>query len=349
MAGVPVAADEGRNWQPANGEPFTLDGLWWLKENDGAYCRLPLRPGALDNVQAAVGRYAEYPAGARVRFQTDSISLSLRVNHGNDRLAWKVLSVTAMAGIELYEGPPRRMVFRKISIPVSGTEPYEVEFGPFPDRRTREFTLYLPMYAKLQSLEIALDPDADVNPPSGYAMDKPVVFYGTSFIQGGCASRASMNLPAQVGRLLAVDTINLGFAGDGRCEPEIARLIAEIDAACFVMGPILNDLELMRENYPRFVAILRQRRPERPIVLMSRLHTAGQSEPYEVNRLVREVYEKMRADGDRNVHFFDSFPLYADGSIHPTVEGLHPSDLGFKIIADALAPEIAQVCGLPEP
>jgi len=203
------------------------------------------------------------------------------------------------------------------------------------------------MYAKLRSLEISLDPGARIEPPTPFAIPRPVVFYGTSFIQGGCASRASMNLPALVGRMLAVDIVNLGFAGDGRSEPAMAELMAEIDAACFVMGPILNNLEVMRENYPRVVARLRQRWPDRPILLMTRLHTQGQSEPYVVNGLVREVWEKMRTAGDRNVYLFDSFPLYMDGSVHPTVEGLHPSDLGFKRIADALAPELAKILKLP--
>jgi hypothetical protein len=41
--------------------------------------------------------------------------------------------------------------------------------------------------------------------------------------------------------------------------------MAEIEAACFVMGPILNDLPLMTEYYPRFVARLRERWPTTPI------------------------------------------------------------------------------------
>jgi hypothetical protein len=81
-------------------------------------------------------------------------------------------------------------------------------------------------------------------------------------------------------------------------------------------------------------------------LLLTRLHTQGQSEPYEVNGLVREVWESMRAAGDRQVYLFDTFGLYQDGSVHPTVEGLHPSDLGFKIIADALAPELAKILAI---
>ena len=337
------AAAEAARWKPIPSDSFTVNGLWWLKENGGSLARVPQRAQSIDGLESRVWKYGQYPTGGRVRFKTDSRSLELRIDHGGDQFSWRELSLLAMAGIELYEGPPAQMVFRQISRPLSGTEPYVATFAENTDRELREYTLYLPMYAKLQSLEIAVDPHARIEPPTPYAMDKPVVFYGTSFIQGGCASRASMNLPALIGRMLAVDIVNLGFAGDGRCEPEIASLMAEIDAACFVMGPILNNLELMRENYPRFVARLRQRWPERPILLMTRLHTQGQSEPYEVNDLVRQVWKSMRAKGDRHVYFFDAFDLYRDGSVHPTVEGLHPSDLGFKIIADALAPELAKI------
>jgi len=342
-------AAEAAKWTPANSGAFTINGLWWLKENGGTYCRLPQRAAVMDQIEKRVWRYSRYPAGARLRFKTNSSSVELRIDHGGDSFSWKELSVTAMAGIELYEGPPDRMVFRRISRPVSGKEPYVADFGPFPERQLREFTFYLPMYAKLESLEIALDSDAKIEPPSPFKIDKPVVFYGTSFIQGGCASRASMNLPALIGRMLGVDIINLGFAGDGRCELAMAKLAAEIDAACFVMGPILNEPVLMRENYPRFVACIRQQRPDLPILLMTRLHTTGQTEPYSVNTLVREVWEKMRLAGDQHVYFFDSFVLYKDGSIHPTVEGLHPSDLGFKMIADALAPDMAKILGLSSP
>lgn len=34
-------ATEAAKWKPANASPFTVNGLWWLKENGGAYCRLP--------------------------------------------------------------------------------------------------------------------------------------------------------------------------------------------------------------------------------------------------------------------------------------------------------------------
>ena len=144
-----------------------------------------------------------------------------------------------------------------------------------------------------------------------------------------------------------MDIINLGFAGDGTYEPEMADLMTEIDAACFIIGPILNNTMLIQKNYFQFISHLRKQRPDCPILLMTRLQTLGQIEPFTVNILVRNIYEKMRKSGDRNIYYFDSFVLYHDGSIHPTAEGLHPSDLGFTIIAGLSNPLIAKILGIP--
>ena len=333
-------------WQAGSSGAFTVNGLCWLQENEGAYIRLPRRVSA---VNAGVWTFAQHPSGGRLRFRTNSGTLRLRIDHGNDGFPWPVMSSMAMAGIELYEGPPGQMVFRWVATPVSAKEPYELALPVRADGQMREYTLYLPMYAKLKSLDLGLDPEARLEPPTAFRLPRPVVFYGTSFVHGGCASRGSMNFPALVGRKLGLDIVNLGFAGDGRCEPEIADCLAEIEAACFVMGPILNDLPLMRERYAAFVARLRQRWPETPMVLMTRLHTVGQETPYAVNGLVQEVCAAMRATGDRHVHVFDAFTLYGDSAFYPSADGLHPSDYGFMLIADALAPVLAGVLGLGNP
>jgi hypothetical protein len=331
-------------WLAANSNPFEVNGLWWLKENEGAYIRLPRR---VASVNAGVWNMAQHPSGARVRFKTDSRTLKLRIDHGKDSFPWPMMSSMAMAGLELYEGPPEQMIFRWVATPASAKQAYDLTVPIVSRGEMKEYTLYLPMYAKLVSLDIGLDPDAVIEPPTPFRCPKPVVFYGTSFVQGGCASRGSMNFPAILGRKLGADIINLGFAGDGRCEPQIADCMAELDAACFVMGPILNDLPLMTKYYPRFVARLRERWPTTPILLMTRLHTVGQSTPYEVNALVQEVHRKMVDSGDRKVWLFDAFALYGDSGFYPTADGVHPTDYGFMTISDALAPILAEVLGLP--
>ena len=55
------------------------------------------------------------------------------------------------------------------------------------------------------------------------SIDKPVVFYGTSITQGGCASRPGMSFVNIVGRDLDVPVVNLGFSGSGLMELEMVR------------------------------------------------------------------------------------------------------------------------------
>jgi hypothetical protein len=49
-----------------------------------------------------------------------------------------------------------------------------------------------------------------------------------------------MAYPALLGRQLGRSVINLGFSGNGRAEPEVARLLAELDPAIFVLDPLPN-------------------------------------------------------------------------------------------------------------
>ena len=128
---------------------------------------------------------------------------------------------------------------------------------------TRDYLLYLPLYHEITSLEIGLPPGARLSvlppPPGG-----PVVFYGTSIVQGGCASRPGMVHTAILGRRLNREAINLGFSGNGMMEPEVARLMAELDPALYVIDCIPNVGRKIGELTVPFVRILREKHPQYP-------------------------------------------------------------------------------------
>src|SRR5690625_7315134 len=70
---------------------------------------------------------------------------------------------------------------------------------------------------------------------------------GTSIIHGIAASRAGMSLPAILGRRLGRDVVGLGFSGNGKMETAVAELLAEIDAAVYVVDCLPNmDADLVR-------------------------------------------------------------------------------------------------------
>ena len=90
----------------------------------------------------------------------------------------------------------------------------------------REFLLYLPLYNGVLGGRDRRPrrPRLEKAPPRPASRRKPIVFYGTSITQGGCASRPGMVHTAILGRRLDRPVINLGFSGNGRMEPELATL-----------------------------------------------------------------------------------------------------------------------------
>ena len=170
----------------------------------------------------------------------------------------------------------------------------------------------------------------------------PIVFYGTSITQGGCASRPGMTHTAILGRRLERPVINLGFSGNGLMEPEMASLLSELDPAVYVLDCLPNmTAELVTERVEPFVRTLRKARPSTPIVLAEdRTYSNAPlvPEPFERNRTSRaalkSAYEHLIASGVRNLHYLPGETQLGDDG-EGTVDGSHPTDLGFFRMAEA--------------
>jgi lysophospholipase L1-like esterase len=170
-----------------------------------------------------------------------------------------------------------------------------------------------------------------------------VVVYGTSIVQGGCASRTGMAYPAIVGRKLDWPMINLGFSGNGKTEPEMAALLAELDPAVYVLDslPNLRPAEVGERVEP-FIRVLRKAHPTTPIVLVENVaytnaeFVESRRRSYtEKNAALRKIYEKLIAEGDRNLHYIPTAELLGDDG-EGTVDGTHPTDLGFLRMSEPL-------------
>jgi len=60
-----------------------------------------------------------------------------------------------------------------------------------------------------------------------------------------------------------------------------------------------------------------------------------------VNDILRKLYDKMKASGDKNVYYVPTSRLFGkDGE--DTVDGAHPTDLGFLRMAEAIAPVVRE-------
>jgi lysophospholipase L1-like esterase len=212
--------------------------------------------------------------------------------------------------------------------------------------------LYLPLYNGVSAVALGVPERhalarAPVWPGGPH---RPICFYGTSITQGGCASRPGMAYPAIVGRALNRPTWNFGFSGNARSEPEIARLLARLDPSVYHLDPLPNmSPELVAENIEPFVRILRAARPDTPIVLVEKLtprraFAARLSDPEadwaRGNRELRAACERLIASGVRGLHYVQGAGLLG-ADFEGTVDGVHPTDVGFLRMAEVFTQVLA--------
>lgn len=331
---------------PIPSDRVAVNGLWWFTEDAPVFRRLPAR--LQTTFREPVWQLAQSPSGARIRFRTDSTRLAIMARNPDASTMHHMTSV-GQNGFDLYVNGE----FRNSAWPDSqGRISREWSLGP--DRRMREVTLYLPLYKPVAIEQLSLDPGADVEPPSRFALPHPVVFYGSSITQGGCAANPGLSCAAIVSRALNLDFINLGFSGNGLGEPALAEALSEIQAAAFVLDYWANPtLEGYRDTLPGFIDTLRKRHPTTPILVTGPFWFPAEAASPELHaqqvakrRFARECVAARRKGGDRAITFVDGLEMLSRAQGSGLVDGVHPNSLGFHYCAQGLEPHLRRALRL---
>jgi lysophospholipase L1-like esterase len=326
-----------------------IEGKGWA-DTERFFDRLPAR--AKEKVRPPVWDLSRHSAGMCVRFQSDGMAISARWTLLSANLAMSHMPASGVSGLDLYaQDEEGRWRWLGVGRPESAPNAQAQLVAGLPPGR-RAFLLYLPLYNGVESVEVGL-PSGATAEPLPPRTTKPVVFYGTSIVQGGCASRPGMAYTAILGRRLDRAVINLGFSGNGTMDPEIADLMAELDPCAYVLDclPNLNPADVAQRTEP-FVRTLRAARPTAPIVLVEdRSWTNAAFLPslrdyHAANRAaLRRAFDRLLAAGVGQLHCVPGEPLLGDDG-EATVDGSHPTDLGFLRMADALEPILRPLaCG----
>ncbi len=322
--------------------PFSVHGIFY---EDGKYRRLP--ENVARSVSAGVHFLHANTAGGRVRFQTDSpyIAISARMENicKMDHFA-----LTGSAGFDLYvketDGERYAGTFRPIFTTEDGhpvlmdlQAGYASLIG-FDIPEMRELTINFPVYTDVCSLEVGLSENAVLLPPRPYRIETPVVYYGSSITQGGCASRPGMAYQEIISRRLGCDYVNLGFSGCALAEPEMRDYISGLTMSLFVLDYDHNadTPEYLAATHEPLFRAVRETHPDLPVVMMSRPKYYLNEEEEERRRIVTATYEHAVSGGDRNVWLLTGPELMRDCKGEGTVDGSHPTDLGFSSMAHAL-------------
>jgi len=327
-----------------------VEGRGWVdQERSKWFDRFPAK--AEKTVTKSVWGLSRHSAGMMVRFKTDADTIHAKWKVTSSRLGMPHMPPSGVSGLDLYARDSKGK-WRW----AAATRPSKQEMQAILLRGIkpgmREYALYLPLYNGTESLAVGV-PESAKFEGLGPRKAKPLIFYGTSITHGACASRPGMVHTAILGRRLEMPVINIGFSGNGKMHKEVGDLMAEVDAACYIIDclPNMNEAMVMERCAP-LVRQFRKARPHTPIVLVEDRRNANswlvptRSTHHDDNHAaLQKVFKQLKADGVKNLHYLGGDLLIGDDA-EGTTDGSHPNDLGFVRQADAFEPVLRKALRL---
>jgi hypothetical protein len=287
-------------------------------------------------------------AGLYLRFASNSTSIGLKWILTENRYM-NHMTPTGIKGFDLYCLQNDKWEFVNSARPNSNNKNNSATIISNMTGDEKEFLIYFPLYDGVKSLQIGIDSAATILQPQIQLpkAEKPVICYGTSILQGGCASRPGMAHTNILSRWFNREFINLGFSGNGQLDYEIAEIIAGHDASLIILDFMPNvSVEQIEQKMTEFYTIIRKKSPQIPILFIENpVFSHGKFDNYMRNTVVaknealRKVFSTLLISGEKNIELISSVGMIGmDGEA--TVDGIHFTDLGFIRDAEYLYPYI---------
>ncbi len=345
-------------WYELSTPGFQVDGFYWFK--DEALLRR-LRTDLPPAINGNVADLAQCTAGGQLRFQSDTTEVWVDYELGHPP-SMSHMAFTGSSGFDLYAGITGEERFVTVGRPSLNQTQNKDRLFPFSDpvpSKMRSFIINFPLYNSIKNIRIGLSENARIIPPEPYENSRPIAVYGTSITQGGCASRPGSMTTNILSRRLRRPFLNFGFSGNGGGEVAVATHLAQIEnPALYIFDCEANADVDTTKNVAKCIAEIRKTHPETPILWVSGVQYSFESydTPREAGGPLRNKYweaiaseqeEWVRAErekGDHNIYYLDGGKIWDQRySDEMTVDGCHPTDYGFFLIAEAWEKAIQEI------
>ena len=319
---------EGIKFYNCLSEPFKIYGVYY---EDGKFRRMPEK--VAETVNEGVYRLHANTAGGRVRFKTNSPYVAISVIE-EDNHKWDHFAMTGYAGFDMYADNEYVRTFRP---PADMVDYYESVLD-IPTEGMHDITINMPLYSSVRELYIGVDENAVIEKADEYVNEKPVVYYGSSITQGGCASRPGRSYQEVISRRFNCDYVNLGFSGSAKGEDTMIDYIKNLEMSIFVYDYDFNapSVEHLEDTHEKMFKAIRETHPDMPIIIMTAPKFI-RDEKFEARlNVIKKTYDNAVAKGDKNVYFILGSDLMKYCGNEGTVDGTHPTDYGFASMAKVL-------------
>lgn len=314
---------EGMKTYDIHSAPFSVYGL---KYGERGFYRMDIQ--VADRVSEGVSALNFNTSGGVLRFRTDSVKITLTAELPSLCLMTH-MPLTGSSSFSIYCNGEFCGVFRAPSV-----EEYEGKWSStlYLPEGNKDVMIFFPLYNNVKEVYVSLEEKASVSQGDKFQDSAPVVFYGSSITQGGCASHPGNAYPNLIMRCLNREIINLGFSGSCKAEYEMCEYIAGLPMSLFIYDYDHNapTPEFLEATHERFFKQLRRLRPELPVVMISVADRHFGNEVEKRKEIIKRTYENAVKGGDKNVYFLDGQCFYDEiGLDKATVDTCHPNDLGF--------------------
>lgn len=342
-------------------------------EEDGSLHRIPGKyREILGEVNENLVILGENSAGGQISFCSNTGCLWIRARlKAAPELCH--MAPIGQGGFDCYVGRDRKdMVCLGVSMFELTKEEYQCEMVPreavedfragcLAEDREREapvfeFLINLPLYCSVEHIELGIDQDAVIEPPSPYERQGSLVLYGTSITQGACATRPGLCYANLLARKLNLRTYNFGFSGNGLGEPEMGELLTEVsNPLLYVLdyeanaGDQKRHAGCLESTLEPLIRQLKSTHRHTPVVVVSKfpyvfeLLSPGKKENWErLRHFQRETVERLKEELG-GIWFIDGKELFPEGVDGLTVDNVHPTDLGFACMTEKLLAELSGI------
>ncbi len=342
-------------WTPA--QQLTVRGRAF-NNTPSPWNRLPA--DAQGVVRDAVWGLSLDSAGITVSFSTDSPAIWVDYTAASNFEPMVHFAATGVSGLDLYAWDVTLGEYRfvqPVALPFK-TNHFVGQVTPSYVNVTTagkplRWLLYCATYNSVRDLSIGVVPGSAITPDEPYiahpgiAPLPPIVWYGTSILQGGVEFRPGNIVTARVARALNREVFNLGFSGNGKMEISVGEFIARIaEKSVLIIDCSWNmNAASITESAVPFVKYMRAHGyASTPIVLAEGIPFGRNwavpeqaAEQVASNAALQAAFKALVQEGDTHLHYMHTEQLFGPQAAvdSATANGLHPTDAGMFDMAQA--------------
>ena len=220
-----------------------------------------------------------------------------------------------------------------------------------------KWLLFLATYNSVESISIGTPAGAAIGPSEPFTPGlSPIVWYGTSILQGGVSVKVGNIETARVSTALNREVFNFGFSGNCHFDESVAQFLLEIqNPAAVIVDCMWNSGGSgIQAAAVAFVTYLRAHglAASTPIVLAEGLPFGRDwSVPEQAeqqasdNGFLRAAFDTLVAGGDASLYYMNTSQLFSQESVRDsaTGAGLHATDAGMHDMAAAFIEFLPQI------